>query len=104
MSGSDSPVKAKGVIHWVNADDCVRITANRYDYLLLPVTDGVTDFNERINPHSRTVFSAVAEPAVNDGNVFQFMRQGYFTRDSKQPDVFQETVGLKDSFNVKPIR
>lgn len=103
MSGGDSPVKAKGVIHWVNADDCVPFTARRFDYLLLPA-DGRTDFSERLNPDSETVYAAVAEPAVKGGDVFQFMRQGYFTRDCKHPDAFLETVGLKDSFNGrKPV-
>lgn len=100
MSGGDSPVKAKGVIHWVNADDCAAVTAVRYDYLLLPA-DGKTDFSERLNPSSKTVYNAFAEPAVRGGKVFQFMRQGYFTEDCRHAGVFNETVGLKDTFNAK---
>lgn len=99
--GDNRGIKCKGVIQWVNARDCVELTAKRYDYLLLPVRDGVTDFNERINTDSCRTFAAKAEPFVNTPDIpaFQFMRIGYFTRDSKDSAVFNETVGLKDSFN-----
>lgn len=99
--GDNMGIKCKGVIQWVNAAHCVDIDARRYDYLLLPVTDGVTDFNERINMNSRIDFKAKAEEFVTLPSVdaFQFMRIGYFTRDSKDKKVFHETVSLKDSFN-----
>ena len=41
------------------------------------------------------------EPALSDaapGERFQFVRLGYFCRDTKNPSVFNRTVSLKDSY------
>lgn len=100
-SGGDSPVKAKGVIHWVNADDCIDIEARLYDYLLLAGGED-KDFSERMNPNSLMVKQAKAEKILEKAKPcesFQFMRQGYFCRDLKAKElVFNRTVGLKDGF------
>ena len=45
--------------------------------------------------------NAVVEPALADaeaGAQFQFVRTGYFCKDSKNPNTFNRVVGLKDSF------
>ncbi len=100
-SGGASPVKAKGVIHWVNAKDCVDIEARLYDYLL-NAGDEDKDFSERMNAESLVVKHAKAEKCLADAkplDSFQFMRQGYFCRDLKSKGlVFNRTVELKDSF------
>ena len=102
-SGTDnSGVKAKGVIHWVNAKDCVDATVRLYDYLLLPY-DGVhEDFSERLNPNSVQVMNAKVEKYLANAKPlqsFQFMRQGYFCRDCKDEGlVFNQVVSLKDGY------
>jgi len=106
-SGQDtSGVKVKGVIQWVDAATCVKATVRKLQSLLVDVVDGVTDFNERFNEDSLKVVSALVEPSLLSakiGDKFQFMRVGYYVldRDSKGKDlVFNEIVGLKDSFNA----
>ena len=104
-SGGASPVKAKGVIHWVNKTDCVDVEARLYDYLLKE-GDEEKDFSERMNPDSLVIKNAKGESCLKDAKpleAFQFMRQGYFCRDSKNTDrlVFNRTVELKDSFKPK---
>ena len=102
-SGEDSSgVKAKGVIHWVDAKNCIDLDARIYDYLLLPY-DGVhEDFSERMNPRSRVDYAAKGEAYLAGAQPlqsFQFMRQGYFCKDTKDgPRAFNRVVGLKESY------
>lgn len=101
-SGGDGSVKAKGVIHWVDARTAADMTVNLYESLLLPY-DGVhDDFSERLNPASRTVLKAKGEEALKKAKPlasFQFMRQGYFCRDNKSEGlVFNQVVSLKDGY------
>lgn len=105
-SGEDtSGVKVKGVIQWVDASTCVDVTVRKLQSLLTDVVDGVTDFNERFNENSLKVVSAKAERSLLDAKVedkFQFMRVGYYVLDKDSRGgqlVFNEIVGLKDSFN-----
>ena len=109
VDGSDEAgyegVKAKGVVHWVNARDCVDAEFRYYDYLLLSY-DGVhEDFAERMNPESLTVYRGKAERALADarpGDSFQFVRTGYFVRDTKSEGVvFNRVVALKESYKAK---
>lgn len=102
-SGADnSGVKAKGVIHWVDAKTAVDMTVNLYDSLLLPY-DGVhEDFSERLNPNSRTVLAAKGEKMLAESKPltsYQFVRTGYFCRDGKCDGVtFNQVVSLKDGY------
>ena len=102
-SGEDnSGVKAKGVIHWVDAHTAVDMTVNLYDSLLLPY-DGVhEDFSERLNPESRITLNAKGEAELSKARPltsFQFIRQGYFCRDCKSKElVFNRIVSLKDGY------
>lgn len=105
-SGQDtSGVKVKGVIQWVDANSCVKATVRKLQSLLVDVVDGVTDFNERFNEESLKVVSALVEPSLLSAKVedkFQFMRVGYYVLDRDTDGknlVFNEIVGLKDSFN-----
>lgn len=106
-SGKDeSGLKVKGVIQWVNARDCVPVKTFRFKSLLLPAKDGVTDFTERLNRDSKTEINGFGERRLEDAkrpDRFQFMRIGYFAADGKDCEavVFNEIVGLKDSFNAK---
>ena len=101
--GANAGIKVKGVIHWVNANDCVDVTVNRFDYL---INDVEGDLMDRVNKNSKTVVRAKAEKFIVKNakayDRFQFMRQGYYMAVSnfdKSAPVFNEVVGLKDSFN-----
>ena len=108
-SGEDtSGVKVKGVIQWVDANTCVDVTVRKLQSLLTDVVDGITDFNLRFNQDSLKVVTAKVEQCLTTANVedkFQFMRIGYYVVDkdsTPQNIVFNEIVGLKDSF--KPTK
>ncbi len=108
-SGSDtSGVKVKGVIQWVDAKTCVDVTVRKLQSLLNDVVDGVTDFTLRFNANSMQVVNAKVEQSLLNAKVedkFQFMRVGYYVLDKDSQGknlVFNEIVGLKDSF--KPAK
>ena len=105
-SGADtSGVKVKGVIQWVDAATALTVTVRKLQSLLTDVVDGVTDFNLRFNNDSIKVVSALVENGLQNAKVedkFQFMRVGYYVLDKDSTSgnlVFNEIVGLKDSFN-----
>ena len=107
-SGADtSGMKVKGVIQWVDAKTCVDVTVRKLQSLLTDVVDGVTDFNRRFNENSLKVVSAKVERSLLSAKAedkFQFMRVGYYVVDKDSNGnnlVFNEIVGLKDSFNAK---
>lgn len=100
-SGSDqSGLKVKGVIQWVSAEYNTPLTLRKLDSLLL---DGEGDFINRLNYESLKEISALGEPSLASApkeSRFQFMRMGYYVRDLKSDlPVFNEIVGLKDTFN-----
>lgn len=106
-SGSDeSGIKVKGVIQWVDAETCIDVTVRKLQSLLTDVVDGITDFNERYNYDSMKVVNCKAEKSLQSAKVedkFQFMRVGYYVLDKDSCGnklVFNEIVGLKDSFNA----
>lgn len=107
-SGSDtSGIHVKGVIHWVNAADALPAEVRMYNRLFT-VDDPANaegDFKEHINPNSMEINRAVlVENSLlnaTSGEQFQFMRKGYFCvdRDSSPAQlIFNQTVGLKDTF------
>ena len=104
--GADCGRKVKGTIHWVPVKDAVPCVFNMYESLLCDLPEGEEepeDFIERINPESLRVMHGFCEPALTecaDNEHFQFMRVGYFIKDSKAGDAltYNRTVGLKDSF------
>ena len=103
-SGADtSGIKAKGVLHWVNAETCVDAALVQYDHLLRDAEFSGQDFSERINLDSEHIFAAKAEPYLKEaceGTAFQLMRTGYYktcTRNDKL--CLSEIVSLKDNFN-----
>ena len=103
-SGSDtSGIKAKGVIHWVDASTAVDAVVKQYDHLLNDADYAGQDFNERLNRDSEHLFSAKAEPylaEVPEGSDFQLLRVGYYKtcRDGEKL-CLSEVVSLKDNFN-----
>ncbi len=100
-SGCDqSGLKVKGVIQWVSAEYNTPLTLRKLDSLLL---DGEGDFINRLNYESLKEIPALGEPSLASApkeSRFQFMRMGYYVRDLKSDlPVFNEIVGLKDTFN-----
>lgn len=106
----ENPVgyKAKGVVHWVSADNSISCEVRMYDRLFTvesPDADKERDFHDFINPESLVVLSdARAEVGLKDSapeSRFQFERTGYFCvdRDSSEGKlVFNRTVTLRDSW------
>jgi glutaminyl-tRNA synthetase len=107
-SGNDtSGVHVKGTLHWVNAQQAIRVTINLYDRLFTEenVAAAEGDFKSYINPNSlQKVANAYAEPIIAEATInqrFQFLRKGYFCLDessTKENLVFNRTVTLKDAW------
>ena len=101
--------KIKGTIHWLSAKYAEETTLMLYDNLF--TIENVNDipedktYNDYLNPESLTVVAnAKVEPALanaKDGEKFQFVRDGYYCKDTKHPNTFNRIVGLKDSFPAK---
>ena len=103
-SGHDtSGIKVKGVIQWVNADDCAEAEVRRYESLLRDAEYAGQDFSERMNPDSEKIVAAKAEPYLaqaEEGMAFQLLRTGYFKKCTEGGKlVLSEIVSLKDNFN-----
>ena len=58
-------------------------------------------YSEYLNPESKIELKGVkVEKALLDaapGDKFQFVRKGYFCKDTKNPSVFNSVVELKDN-------
>lgn len=96
--------KVKGTIHWVSAEYGVPCQVRLFENLFKEAPSGDNLF-EFINKNSLEVKkNAVIESAalrLNEEGRFQFMRHGYFIRDtklSKDKLVFNRTVALKSSY------
>jgi len=96
--------KVKGTIHWVSAKYGVHCEVRLFENLFNDAPSGDNLF-EYINKNSLEVKkNAIIEPAalrLNEEGRFQFIRHGYFIRDtrlSKGKLVFNRTVSLKSSY------
>ncbi len=98
--------KVKGTIHWLSSSYAENATVKLYDYLfdienVADIPEGKT-FDDYLNRNSvTTIDNAKLEPALKDacpGDRFQFVRCGYFVKDTKHENTFNRIVGLKDSF------
>ncbi|MBP8213074.1 MAG: glutamine--tRNA ligase/YqeY domain fusion protein, partial [Saprospiraceae bacterium] len=109
-SGEDvSGIKPKGTLHWVDADNAVPCEVRMYDRLFTvadPTADDSKDFLEFYNQDSlKVIKNALMEKSLSEskpGTQYQFLRQGYFCTDVDSAEckiVFNQTVGLKDSFS-----
>ena len=120
-SGSEgADRKVKGTIHWVSATENVPFEGRLYDVLMLDdepeapaeasedadeeEATPAKDFTSRLNPDSLKVIRGFAEPYLGQakaGDSFQFLRMGYFCKDTDSTDstaVFNRVVPLKDSY------
>ena len=87
-------------------NDEKRTTVKLYDNLftlenVAEMPEGKT-YGDYLNLASvETLEHAKLEPALKDaikGERFQFVRTGYFIKDTKHKDTYNRIVGLKDSF------
>ena len=101
--------KIKGTIHWLSAKYAVPASLMLYDRLfnientsIVPEGKTYLDF---LNDESLSkVEGAMVEPSLKDakaGERFQFVRVGYFCKDTKYENTFNRVVSLKDSFPKK---
>ncbi|MBR6795776.1 MAG: glutamine--tRNA ligase, partial [Clostridia bacterium] len=97
--------KVKGTIHWVSAANCIKADVKLYGKLFTientgAIPEGQT-FDDYLNPDSVTTKKGcILEKALESaeaGERFQFVRTGYFCKDSKNADTYNLIVELKDS-------
>ena len=101
--------KIKGTIHWLSSENAQKTTLMLYDKLftidnLGDMPEGKT-YNDYLNPDSlQKVENALVEKCLDEaepGEKFQFVRNGYFCKDTKYPNTYNRIVGLKDSYPKK---
>ena len=108
-TGNGMPVdgrKVKGTIHWLSEKYAKDTTVMLYDFLFdIENTSDIPEdktYDDYLNKASVTrIEGAKIEPALDDakaGERFQFVRTGYFVKDTKHDNTFNRIVGLKDSF------
>ena len=101
--------KIKGTIHWLSAKYACDTTLMLYDRLFtIENVNAIPEdktYNDYLNPESLTVIKgAKIEPSLAEakpGDKFQFVRDGYYCKDTKHENTFNRVVGLKDSFPAK---
>ncbi len=101
--------KIKGTIHWLSAAYCEEATLMLYDNLFtIENTGDIPEdktYNDYLNPNSLIkIEHCKVEPSLIEakaGDKFQFVRDGYYCKDSKYENTFNRVVGLKDSFPKK---
>lgn len=103
--------KVKGVIHWVSASEGKPAEFRLYDRLFSVANPGqAEDFLTTINPESLVISHGFVEPSLVAAQAeisLQFEREGYFCADSRYSSaehlVFNRTVGLRDTWESKPV-
>ncbi len=110
--GGESPDgrKVKGTLHWVSRPHAVNAEVRLLDHLFDREDPDAADggFLSALNPESLTIRPeaklepAAAHPEVGSELAVQFLRQGYFKRDSAlstdERPVFTRSVALRDSW------
>ncbi len=108
-TGNGVPVdgrKVKGTIHWLSKDYSETADIMLYDFLFdIENTADIPEdktYDDYLNTASVVKLEGCRiEPALADAapsDRFQFVRCGYFVKDTKNPNTFNRIVGLKDSF------
>ncbi len=105
-TGTPTDRKVKGTIHWLSAAYAKDADAILYDRLFTEenmndLPEGKT-YMDYLNPTSAVKRPGIkVEPALDaaePGEKFQFVRIGYFAKDTKNPGTFNRIVSLKDSY------
>ena len=105
-TGNPTDRKVKGTIHWLSAAYAQDADVILYDRLFTEenmndLPEGKT-YMDYLNPTSADKLTGVkVEAALADaapGEKFQFVRIGYFAKDTKNPGTFNRIVSLKDSY------
>ena len=100
--------KVRGTIHWVSAAHAVDARVMLYDNLFTledvnAVPEG-TNYLDYLNPHSLQELKDCKLEAslagAQPGERFQFVRMGYFCKDTRHGNTFNRIVTLKDSFKL----
>ena len=111
-TGNGNPIdgrKIKGTIHWLSAKNAHVTTLRLYTQLTTlenpsELPEGMT-YSDFLNPDSLEIIEgALIEKSLTEsksGDKFQFVRDGYYVKDSKYENTFIRVVGLKDSFPKK---
>ena len=102
--------KVKGTIHWLSAPNSYDTTIMLYNNLFdIENTGDIPEdktYDDYLNVDSVIKLEGCKiEPSLLDaekGERFQFVRTGYFVKDTKHENVFNRIVGLKDSFPKAP--
>ena len=102
----DDGVKAKGVIHWVDATTGISAEIRSYDRLFTVEDPSKADnMDDVINPTSLVVGQAIVEASLASADPedrFQFEREGYFVADrfdhTSDKPVFNTVIGLRDTW------
>lgn len=98
--------KIKGTIHWVSAKSAVTADVRMYGRLfseenMVTLPEG-KDYNDFLDPDSVKEYKGAKLEAslgeAGEDERFQFVRSGYFIKDSKNPSVWNNIVNLKDSW------
>ena len=108
-AGNGNPLdgrKVRGTIHWVSCAHCVDAEVRLYDKLFTEANmNGIpddADYKDYLNPESVKALTGCKLEAslagAKAGEKFQFVRNGFFTPDSKCEGVYNRIVTLKDSF------
>ncbi len=98
--------KIKGTIHWLSAAHAKDVDVMLYDHLFtIENTGDIPEdktYDDYLNPQSlQKITHAKIEACAFDakeGERFQFVRTGYFVKDTKYPNTFNRIVTLKDSY------
>lgn len=101
--------KIKGTIHWLSEDNAAKCTVKLYDKLFtIENTGDIPEdktYDDYLNPNSViTLEDCLVEKCLTnaeDGEKFQFVRTGYFAKDTKYPNTFNRIVTLKDGSGKK---
>ncbi len=104
--GGNSPDgrKVKATIHWVSAEHALDADVALYDRLFAAEVPGerTGDPFDDLHPESKELLlGCKVEAALGEtlpGQVVQFERLGYFSRDARERLLFHRTVGLRDEW------
>ena len=102
----DDGVKAKGVIHWVDAATGISAEIRSYDRLFTVEDPSKADnMDDVVNPMSLVVGEAIVEASLSSADPedrFQFEREGYYVADrsdhASDKPVFNRVIGLRDTW------